>query len=210
MRSWTRAPESSLPAKGPSVSRRTRSGASALRVAAAVAFAWLSAAGAQPAHAQYRQLLDQSVQLAGQGRYAAAVETAEAALRSAEESLGPEHLDVALALNNLAEFRQMAAFVSRDPAAIAKAAALAEPLHRRALSIREKTLGLRHSFTLASMINLARVHSMERKYDDAEAEYRRAQAIIQEMSPSAPVLVDLDRQATAGLRRIAQVRGEAR
>ena len=182
-----------------------------MRVLAVVVFACLSA-GALPACAQsqYQRLIDRSVQLAGQGQYASAVEAAEAALRSAEESLGPSHLDVALALNNLAEFHQMAAFVSRDQAALARAAEIAEPLHRRALEIREKTLGPRHSFTLASMINLARVYSLQRRYDEAEAEYQRAQAIMQEISPLPPVLADLDRQATAGLRRIAQLRSVKR
>ena len=190
--------------------RRDRRERSALRIIVAAVLTWLSAAAAQPAFAQYQRLIDQSVQLAGHGQYAAAAESAAAALKSAEETLGPEHLDVALALNNLGEFQLMAAFAARDPAAIASAVDRAEPLHRRALAIREKALGLRHSFTLASMINLARLHSLQRRYDEAEAEYRRARAIIEEMSPQVPILADLDRQATAGLVRIAQIRRETR
>lgn len=189
------------------MNRRDRRGISALRIVAAVVFASLSAAAALPACAQYQRLIDQSVQLAGSGRYEAAIEAAAAALKSAEETRGPEHLDVALALNNLAEFEQMAAFAARDQAAIARSADVAEPLHRRALEIRERALGIRHSFTLASLVNLARVHSQQRRYDEAEAEYRRARAVIQEISPPPPVLADLDRQASAGLGRIARLRG---
>ena len=171
--------------------------------------AGLSAACALPAQAQYQRLMDQSVQLAGQGRYAAAAETAEAALKDAEAALGPEHLDVALALNNLAEFQLMAAFVSRNQTTLAAAVTTAEPLHYRALAIREKSLGPRHSFTLASMINLARDYSLERRYDDAEALYKRALGILGEMPTGVPVLADLNRQAEAGLRQIDKMRAGA-
>ena len=166
----------------------------------------LSMAAMQAAYGQHEQLIGESVRLSGQGRYAQAAETAEQALKSAEEKLGPEDPVVATALNNLAEFQQMAAFVSRDPAAIAKAVETAEPLQKRALAIRERTLGVRHSFTLASMINLARTYSLQRRYDDAEALYRRVQGILNDIAQRPPVLADLERQAAAGLSQIEKAR----
>lgn len=182
---------------------------SMLRTFGFLALAWLSLAGAQPAYGQYQQLMNESVQLSGQGRYSEAVATAERALKSAEESLGPEQPVVATALNNLAEFQLMAAYVSKDEVALAKALATAGPLHERALAIREKTLGPRHSFTLASMINLARTYNLQRCRDDAEALYKRAQGILNEIGPRAPVLVDLSRQAAAGLSQIDKARSES-
>jgi len=168
--------------------------------------ACLSMAAMQSAYGQYERLIRESVQLSGQGRYAQAVETAERALKSAEETLGPEDPGVATALNNLAEFQEMAAFVSRDQLALAKAAETAEPLQKRALAIREKTLGLRHSFTLTSMINLARTYSLQRRYDDADALYKRVQGILNDIPQRPPVLVDLERQAVAGLSQIEKAR----
>ena len=168
--------------------------------------ACLSIAAMQSAYGQYEKLIGESVRLSGQGRYAQAVETAESALKSAEAALGPEDPVVATALNNLAEFRQMAAFVSRDQAALAKAVEITEPLQTRALAIREKTLGPRHSFTLTSMINLARTYSLQRRYDDAEALYKRVQSILNDIPQRPSVLVDLDRQATAGLIQIEKAR----
>jgi tetratricopeptide (TPR) repeat protein len=73
-----------------------------LRTFSVAVFAWLFSAVAQPAYGQYRQLIDESVRLYGQGRFAEAIETAERALKSAEETLGPEHPDVATSLSNLA------------------------------------------------------------------------------------------------------------
>ena len=171
-----------------------------------VVVAWLFAGCAQPAYAQHNQLINESVRLYGQGRFVEAIDTAERALKSAEEKLGPEHLDVATALNNLAEFGQVAAFVAKDEAAYRKAIALAEPLHQRALAIREKGLGLRHSFTLTSMVNLARIYAQQRRYDEAEALYKRALEILNEMGPRAAVLADLTRQATMGLSGIESAR----
>jgi len=60
------------------------------------------------------------------------------------KSLGEEHLDVALGLNNLA------IVYSRQ-----KKYEVAEPLFQQALSIREKALGLDHVVSLSSLANLA-------------------------------------------------------
>ena len=172
----------------------------------AVVFAWLFAGCAQLAYGQHNQLVNESVRLYGQGRFAEAIETAERALKSAKETLGPEHLDVATALNNLAEFGQVAAIVAKDEVAYRKAMAVAEPLHKRALAIREKALGLRHSLTLASMVNLARIYAQQRHYGEAETLYKRALEILNEMGPRPAVLADLARQTTAGLSGIESAR----
>ena len=181
------------------------------RTIAVVVLTWLFAVCMQPAFGQHNQLINESVRLYGQGRFAEAIESADRALKSAEESLGPEHPDVATALNNLAEFRQVAAVVSKDEVAYRNAIAIAEPLHKRALAIREKTLGLQHSATLASMVNLARVHGQQRHYDEAEVLYKRALGILNEMGPRNAALVDFARQATIGLSGIetARRKGEA-
>ena len=179
-----------------------------VRAIAAVALAWVFSACAQPAHEPYNPLIDESVRLSEKGRYAEAVKLAERALEGAEAAMGPEHPDVATALNNLAEFQlmQAASAPGRDEAALQAAAAMAEPLHKRALAIREKALGARHSFTLASAVNLARDYQFQRRYDEAEALYTRTLGIINEIGPRAPILVDLARQATSGLRQIATKR----
>ena len=114
-----------------------------------VLLAGLISLSVQTAFGQHEQLISESTRLYGQGRFAEAIETAQRALESAEKNLGPDHPNVALALNNLAEFRQVAALVSKDQAAFEKAVAAAEPLHKRAFEIRGRTLGPQHSFTLA-------------------------------------------------------------
>jgi tetratricopeptide (TPR) repeat protein len=64
-----------------------------------------------------------------QGRYSEASNVAEEALKVAEETFGPNHLNVALSLNNLVVLYQ-------DQGKYAEA----EPLFKRALEIEEKAL----------------------------------------------------------------------
>jgi hypothetical protein len=59
------------------------------------------------------------------------------------------------------------------------------------------------------MINLARTYSLERRYDDAEATYKRAQGILNDIPARAPVLADLSRQAATGLAQVEKARGRA-
>lgn len=173
-----------------------------------VLLAVLISLNAQTAYCQQEQLIGESTRLYGQGRFAEAVETAQRALESVEKNLVPDHANVALALNNLAEFRQVAALVSKDPAAFEKAVAAAQPLHKRAFEIREKTLGAQHSFTLASMVNLARTYSLQRRYDEAEALYKRALGILGELGARTPILTNLAGQANAGLSQIDKARSK--
>ena len=147
----------------------------------------------------------------GKGLFAEAVETGERAVKAAEERLGPDHVEVATALNNLAEFLQIQAFVQfgKDEAKRQGSFARAELLQKRALVIREKALGPRHSFTLASIVNLARIYLAQGRYDEAEPIYKRAMQILDEIGPRAPILGDLARQATAGLAQIDKERKKA-
>ena len=68
-----------------------------------------------------------------QGRYAEAEPLYKRALAIREKALGPDHPDVAKALNNLAVLYQKQGRYAE-----------AEPLYKRALAIREKALGPDH------------------------------------------------------------------
>jgi tetratricopeptide (TPR) repeat protein len=68
------------------------------------------------------------------------------ALKIREQQLGPQHLDTALSLNNLAElYRTQGKYVE------------AEPLYQRALSIHEQQLGPQHPHTVIVRNNYALV-----------------------------------------------------
>ena len=73
------------------------------------------------------------IELYQAGKFADAVPLAQRALAIREKALGPDHPDVALALNNLAElYRNQGRYAE------------AEPLYKRALAIEEKALGPDH------------------------------------------------------------------
>ena len=73
------------------------------------------------------------VKLYGTGEYDPAVVVAKKALKVAERDFGPNHLNVAQSLSNLADVYSAQ---GRD--------AEADPLYKRALAIREKELRSRH------------------------------------------------------------------
>jgi tetratricopeptide (TPR) repeat protein len=90
-----------------------------------------SPAGAQEAELPEAQRLNGQVsQYNATERYQQAIPLAERVLEITEKALGPEHLDTALSLNELALLYQATG-----------AYANAEPLFQRALAIREKALG---------------------------------------------------------------------
>jgi Tfp pilus assembly protein PilF len=63
----------------------------------------------------------------------------------------------------------------------------AEPLYKRALAIKEKTLGPDHPDVATSLHNLAWVYSREGKYKMAEPLYKRALAIKEQaLGPNSP------------------------
>jgi CHAT domain-containing protein len=148
-------------------------------VCAFVAMASVSLVLPQPAHSQppatesqstklseAQQLHEQSVKLREAGQYREAQQLAERALVLWEQALGPEHLEVAKSLNNLAILYWFRGNYAE-----------AEPLHKRALAIREKVLGPEHPEVAKSLNNLATLYSERGNYAEAEPLYRRALAI---------------------------------
>jgi hypothetical protein len=74
------------------------------------------------------------------GKYAAALPLAQQSLALREKTLGPNHLDVATSLNNLALLRYSQGRYAD-----------AEPLYKRSLAIREKALGSDHEDVATSL-----------------------------------------------------------
>lgn len=89
------------------------------------------------------------------------------ALAIVEKALGPEHPNVAMSLNNLAELHRVKGAYAR-----------AEPLYARALAIWEKTLGPEHPNVAASLNNLAELCKAQGAYAKAERFMRRALTIL--------------------------------
>jgi tetratricopeptide (TPR) repeat protein len=109
------------------------------------------------------------------------------ALAIKEESLGPEHPDVAVSLNNLASLYDNQGQFPK-----------AERLHQRALTIWEKALGPEHPNMAASFNNLALLYYNQGQYGKAEPLYQRALAIKEKvMGPKHPsVATSLDNLVT--------------
>jgi len=103
------------------------------------------------------------------GRYSQAVSLDERALSIYEQQLGPEHLDTASSINNLAGVYKNQGRHEQ-----------AEPLLLRALSIREQQLGPEHLDIANSCNNLAELYRVQGKYEQAESLYRRALSIYEQ------------------------------
>jgi CHAT domain-containing protein/Tfp pilus assembly protein PilF len=100
------------------------------------------------------------------GKYDAAIPLVESMLKIRERVLGPEHLDVASTLHNLAIlYRRKSNY------------AQAEPLYQRALTIREKALEPEHPDVATSLQSLAILYMMRNDYAKAEPLYQRALTI---------------------------------
>ena len=97
------------------------------------------------------------------GKYDEARPLAERALEIREKTLGPDHPDVAVTLNNLANLRRNKGDY-----------ATAEPLYQRALAIREKAFGTEHPDVAATLHTLANLHSSKGDHARAESLYQRA------------------------------------
>ena len=121
-----------------------------------------------------------------QGTYDQAVIIARQALSIAEKTLGPDHLDVALSLNNLA-------FLYGTQGQYARA----EPLHKRSLAISEKALGPDHVDVALSLNNLAFLYKTQGQYAKAEPLYKRSLSIYERtLGPDHPdVAVSLNNLA---------------
>jgi len=100
------------------------------------------------------------------GRYADAEPLYKQALAIVEKALGPEHHDVATALNNLAKLYKTTGRYRE-----------AEPLYQRTLAIDEKALGPEHHDVATSLDNLAVLYNATSRYAEAEPLFKRALAI---------------------------------
>lgn len=110
------------------------------------------------------------------GEYDRAVIAAKRALDLAEKSFGPDHLNVALSLNNLALMYKTK-----------KQFADAEPLYKRSLMIRENAMGPDHSSVAESLNNLAELYSDQGKFAIAEPLYERSLEIWEKnLGPDHP------------------------
>ena len=87
----------------------------------------------QGAGIEWDTLNQEVLRLYRAGQYERAIIVAQEALKVAEDNVGPNHLDVATSLNNLAELYKTQGHYAK-----------AEPLYKRALSIEEKALGPDH------------------------------------------------------------------
>ncbi len=110
-----------------------------------------------------------------QGNYGEAVKQTEAALEAAK-AFGPDDLRLANTLNILASLYHAQGKYAE-----------AEPLHKRALAIREKMLGPEHPDLALSLNNLAMLYHDLGKYSEAEPLHKRALAIWEKaLGPNHP------------------------
>ena len=110
------------------------------------------------------------------GKYDEALPLAECALETRKRILGPDHRDVAGAINSLA----IIYYYKGDYAK-------AESLLQRALAIREKALGQEHPLFASSLGNLANLYLKRGEYAKAEPLFQRALAIVEKtLGPEHP------------------------
>jgi tetratricopeptide (TPR) repeat protein len=118
-------------------------------------------AQAPPTHTA-DELTEEVNQLSQAGKYSEAIPIAKSALDLREKALGPEDLDTAISLNNLAGlYQQMGDY------------AKAEPLYQRSLKIYEKVLGPEDLDTAISLDNLAGLYQQMGDYAKAEPLYQQ-------------------------------------
>src|SRR6516165_10997385 len=114
----------------------------------------------QPARSQTREaeaLYAQHERLFKQGRFSEAIPLAQRILGIREKVLGPNRIEVGVALNDLAS-DYLAQGRYSD----------AEPLYKRSLAIYEKSFGTEHREIATSLNNLALLYIYQGRYSDAE------------------------------------------
>ncbi|MBP1748989.1 MAG: Kinesin light chain [Deltaproteobacteria bacterium] len=113
-------------------------------------------------------------------RYAEAEPLFQHSLTIREKTLGPDHPDVAISLNNLAElYRQQGRYAE------------AEPLFQRSLAIWEKALGPFHPDVAISLNNLAGLYYQMGRYAEAEPLFQRSAAIWENaLGPDHPEVAE--------------------
>jgi CHAT domain-containing protein/Tfp pilus assembly protein PilF len=128
-----------------------------------------------PSSAQKIDMSARSTQIAELSRaakYSEAIPLAQRLLADIEKAFGPDHRDVAAALNNLA---MLYGSQGRD--------AEAEPLYRRSIAILEKLRGLDTPEIAPQLNNLAALYQRQERYADAEPLFKRSLAIREKSLP---------------------------
>jgi len=146
-----------------------------------------------------RKLFQEGIKLLGAGKYEEALPLVERAREIRERVLGPEHRDVAEAINGLGALY----FYKGEYAKT-------ESLYQRALDIREKVLGPEHPIVAASLNNLAIVYQEKGEYAKAEPLYQRALAIREKvLGPEHPIVAaSLSNLGTLHYKRGAYLKAE--
>ncbi len=103
-----------------------------------------------------------------QGDYDKAGVVAKKALALAQRKFGPEHVNTATSLNDLAEVYSKQARYEE-----------AEPLYKRSLAIKEEALGPNHIAVAESINNLAQLYHAQGRYAEAEPLFRRSLEIVE-------------------------------
>src|SRR5215475_3899731 len=123
-----------------------------------------------------RKLYEDARQLERAGKYGEAIPLIERVVEIREKTLGPDHQDLANAINR----QGVLSFYKGDYTK-------AESLHQRALAIREKALGPEHPDVAGSLNNLATIYVRKGDYLKAEPFYLRALAIREKvLGPEHP------------------------
>jgi len=117
--------------------------------------------------------------LSNKGRHAEAIIAATQALELAENSLEPDHADIAVILSSLGT--QHYALKQFDQA---------EPLYRRALANAEKTHGMDDPFVAVCLNNLAEALDALGKSEQTEGMYLRALSITEQEIEADPIHSD--------------------
>src|SRR5690242_5286389 len=125
-----------------------------------------------PEEAKWQEEMAAGRQAFQQKRYTDADRSFQAAIRDAER-FGPQDARLGASLNSLG----IVYFAQTKYAA-------AEPLYKRALSIREDALGPNHPDVAATVNNLAELYWSQQKYGTAEPLYKRVLAITEKNAGS--------------------------
>ncbi len=137
-----------------------------------------------PAHApaqggQWNTLNAVGMEAYQRGDYAEAEKQLAAAVKEAE-GFGPQDPRLATSLNNLAEVYRLEGRYGK-----------AEPLHRRALAIREVALGPEHPDVGTALNGLANLYRDQGRYAEAEPLFKRAVVIREKvLGPVHPHLAE--------------------
>ncbi len=119
-----------------------------------IALAGCATSPAKPVDVKASQVTVQ--ELYQKGQYQEAVPLAEETLKAAEKTYGPDHMEVAKALNNLAQLYCNQGRYSE-----------AEPLFKQSLDMMGKTLPSNHPYKATVLNNLARLYEAQGRYTEA-------------------------------------------